>query len=137
MAGQAQALEQAGQGGLASDLVPVVVRQDVRLGADFAQIVTQGSFSTAAEFREIIVRSNPDGSTVRLGDVARVEIGRDSYGFGFSVNGQESVGLSIQLTSGANALAVARGLRQRMAEIKPPKPDHSEFEHNDWSSEKI
>ena len=97
--------------------------QPIAPGSEFnAQIVTQGSFSTAAEFREIIVRSNPDGSTVRLGDVARVEIGRDSYGFGFSVNGQESVGLSIQLTSGANALAVARGLRQRMAELEPSFP---------------
>ena len=87
-----------------------------------AQIVTQSRFSTPEQFREIIVRSNPDGSTVRVGDVARVELGNDSYGFRFRVNGKESAGIAIQLASGANALAVAAAVRQRLAQLQPTFP---------------
>ncbi|HEY4295033.1 MAG TPA: multidrug efflux RND transporter permease subunit [Paraburkholderia sp.] len=93
--------------------------QPIAPGADFnAQIITQSRFSTPEQFRQIIVRSNPDGSTVRLGDVARVELGNDSYGRRLTVNGKESAGLAIQLASGANALAVATGVRTRMAELQ-------------------
>src|SRR6201999_2080757 len=87
-----------------------------------AQIVTQSRFSSPEQFRQIIVRANPDGSTVRLGDVARVELGNDSYGFRLTVNGQESAGLAIQLASGANALAVATAVRRRMTELQPTFP---------------
>ena len=96
---------------------PVVGRAEFN-----AQIVTQDRFSTAAQFREIIVRANRDGSTVRLGDVARVELGNDNYGFGFAVNGKEAVGMAIQLASGANALAVAAEVRRRLAELQPTFP---------------
>lgn len=97
--------------------------QPVAGGTEFnAQIVTQSRFSTPEQFREIIVRANPDGSTVRLGDVARVELGNDSYGFGFAVNGQQAAGMTIQLASGANALAVAAEVRRRMAELQPTFP---------------
>jgi multidrug efflux pump len=92
-------------------------------GSEFtAQIVTQSRFSTPEQFREIIVRANPDGSTVRLGDVARVELGNDSYGNRLTVNGKESAGIAIQLASGANALAVANHVRQRMTELQPTFP---------------
>ncbi|MEM5329332.1 multidrug efflux RND transporter permease subunit [Paraburkholderia sp. JHI2823] len=87
-----------------------------------AQIVMRGRFSTPEQFREVIVRSNPDGSTVRVGDVARVELGNDSYGFAFRVNGKESAGIAIQLASGANALAVASAVRQRLAQLQPTFP---------------
>ncbi|MDM0077081.1 multidrug efflux RND transporter permease subunit [Variovorax sp. J2P1-59] len=97
--------------------------QPVAGGTEFnAQIVTQSRFSTPEQFREIIVRANPDGSTVRLGDVARVELGNDSYGFGFTVNGREAAGMTIQLASGANALAVASEVRRRMTELQPTFP---------------
>jgi multidrug efflux pump len=87
-----------------------------------AQIVTQSRFSTPEQFREIIVRSSPDGSTVRLGDVARVELGNDSYGFRFRVNGKESAGIAMQLASGANALAVATAVRQRLTQLQSSFP---------------
>ncbi|MBO9647912.1 MAG: multidrug efflux RND transporter permease subunit [Variovorax sp.] len=97
--------------------------QPIAPGSEFnAQIVTQSRFSTPEQFREIIVRANPDGSTVRLGDVARVELGNDSYGFRLTVNGQESAGLAVQLASGANALAVARQVQSRMKELEPTFP---------------
>lgn len=87
-----------------------------------AQIVTQSRFTSPGQFRDIIVRANPDGSTVRLGDVARVELGSDSYGFRLTVNGKESAGLAIQLSSGANALAVANQVRARIKELEPTFP---------------
>ncbi|MBC8747177.1 MULTISPECIES: multidrug efflux RND transporter permease subunit [Paraburkholderia] len=97
--------------------------QPIAPGAEFtAQIVTQSRFSTPEQFRDIIVRANPDGSTVRVGDVARVELGNDSYGNRLSVNGKPSAGIAIQLASGANALAVASAVRQRMAELQPTFP---------------
>ncbi|PYE24271.1 multidrug efflux pump [Paraburkholderia silvatlantica] len=97
--------------------------QPIAPGAELnAQIVMRGRFSTPEQFREVIVRSNPDGSTVRVGDVARVELGNDSYGFRFRVNGRESAGIAIQLASGANALAVANAVRQRLAQLQPTFP---------------
>ncbi|WP_353190795.1 multidrug efflux RND transporter permease subunit [Pandoraea pnomenusa] len=97
--------------------------QPLAPGAELnAQIITQNRFSTPDQFREIIVRSNPDGSTVRVGDVARVELGNDSYGFRFRVNGRESAGIAIQLASGANALSVAAGVKQRMSQLEPTFP---------------
>ncbi|WP_233854760.1 multidrug efflux RND transporter permease subunit [Paraburkholderia sp. HD33-4] len=97
--------------------------QPIAPGSEFtAQIVTQSRFTTPEQFREIIVRANPDGSTVRVGDVARVELGNDSYGNRLSVNGKASAGIAIQLASGANALAVANAVRQRMTELQPIFP---------------
>ncbi|HEX3378924.1 MAG TPA: multidrug efflux RND transporter permease subunit [Paraburkholderia sp.] len=97
--------------------------QPIAPGSEFtAQVVTQSRFSTPEQFREIIVRANPDGSTVRVGDVARVELGNDSYGNRLSVNGKASAGIAIQLASGANALAVANAVRQRMTELQPIFP---------------
>ncbi|SDR56724.1 multidrug efflux RND transporter permease subunit [Paraburkholderia tuberum] len=97
--------------------------QPIAPGSEFtAQIVTQSRFTTPEQFREIIVHANPDGSTVRVGDVARVELGNDSYGNRLTVNGKASAGIAIQLASGANALAVANAVRQRMAELQPIFP---------------
>jgi multidrug efflux pump len=97
--------------------------QPIAPGSEFtAQIVTQSRFSTPEQFREIIVRANPDGSTVRVGDVARVELGNDSYGNRLSVNGKASAGIAIQLASGANALAAANAVRKRMTELQPTFP---------------
>ena len=87
-----------------------------------ASIVAQGRFSTPEEFRQIIVRAAADGSTVRLGDVARVELGNESYGFGFRMNGKPAAGMAIQLSSGANSLAVAQAVRARLAELQPSFP---------------
>ncbi|MBC8739306.1 multidrug efflux RND transporter permease subunit [Paraburkholderia sp. UCT31] len=97
--------------------------QPIAPGSEFtAQIVTQSRFTTPEQFREIIVHANPDGSTVRVGDVARVELGNDSYGNRLTVNGKASAGIAIQLASGANALAVASAVRRRMAELQPIFP---------------
>ena len=87
-----------------------------------AKIITQNRFSDPEQFRQIIVRANPDGSTIRLGDVARVELGAESYGFETTLNGVKVAAMGIQLASGANAVATAAAIRERMAELHSTFP---------------
>jgi multidrug efflux pump len=87
-----------------------------------AQIVMRGRFSNPEQFRQIIVRATPGGATVRLGDVARVELGNDNYAFNLTLNGQESAGLAVSLTTGANALATATAVRERMHALQDTFP---------------
>src|SRR5215207_3958444 len=88
-----------------------------------ATILTQSRFSTPEQFANIILRADPDGSVIRLGDVARVELGAQSYGFDIEMNGQPAAGMAIQLTPGANALAVASAVKERMAELAVGFPE--------------
>ena len=77
----------------------------------------QATLRTPAEFENILLRVNPDGSRVRLGDVARVELGGASYGFLARANGLPAVGIAIKLTPSANALATATGVQAKMIEL--------------------
>ena len=87
-----------------------------------AQIVLRGRFSTPEQFRQVILRATPGAATVRLGDVARVELGNDTYAFNLSLNGRQTAGLAVSLASGANALATATAVRQRMGELESSFP---------------
>jgi multidrug efflux pump len=87
-----------------------------------AAIVTQGRFNTPEEFSRIILRANPDSSTVTLGDVARVEMGAQSYASQAELNGKPVAMLAVQTSTGANALATAEGVRARMAELEKGFP---------------
>ncbi|CAN7349441.1 efflux RND transporter permease subunit [Pseudorhodoferax sp. LjRoot39] len=82
-----------------------------------ATVVVKGQLSNVAQFQNIVLRANPDGSTVRLKDVARVEIGGQSYATSARLNGTPAVGLGIQPSPGGNALESARLLRQKMDEL--------------------
>jgi multidrug efflux pump len=92
-----------------------------------AKIVTQSRFVDAEQFRQIIVRSNGDGSTIRLGDVARVELGAESYGFKARLNGREIAGMGIQLASGANAVTTAEGVKARLNQLSGNFPPGLEW----------
>ncbi len=92
-----------------------------------AKIVTQSRFSDAEQFRQIIVRSDESGATVRLGDVAKVELGAESYGFKARLNGTEIAGIGIQLAAGANAVRTAQGVRARLAELQRDFPPGLEW----------
>src|SRR2546430_11514554 len=70
-------------------------------------ITTKGRLADPGEFENIIVRANPDGSTLRLKDVARVELGSKDYDFIGRVNGKEAVLFGALLHAGANSLAVS------------------------------
>ncbi|MCX8475347.1 MAG: multidrug efflux RND transporter permease subunit [Sphingomonas sp.] len=87
-----------------------------------AQIVTSDRFSTAQQFRDVIIRSTPGGSMVRLGDVARVSLGNENYGFRLTLNGAETAGMAVQIASGANALSTAAGVRARLHQLETSFP---------------
>ena len=87
-----------------------------------AVITTQGRFTKPEQFESIILRANPDGSAVTLGDVGRVELGAASYLFSSELNGKPMAGLAVQLTPGANALSTAAGIRERMDELSKGFP---------------
>ena len=82
-----------------------------------AMVLVKGQFVAPDEFGSIVLRANADGSTVRLRDVARIEVGGMSYQFTTRQNGQATAGLSVLLAPGANALATANAVKARMAAL--------------------
>lgn len=88
-----------------------------------ASIVVQTRLATPEEFRNILLRVNSDGSQIRIGDVARVELGGENYSFETEYNGQTAAGMAVTLASGANALDTADGVRARIAEMEPFFPE--------------
>jgi multidrug efflux pump len=88
-----------------------------------ATVTAMGRFSTAEQFRNIILRAgNGNGATLRLGDVARVAMGQASYGQISRYNGKLAVGLGVSLASGANALQMMNNVRAMMDVLKPRMP---------------
>ncbi|MFP4282277.1 MAG: efflux RND transporter permease subunit, partial [Opitutales bacterium] len=85
-------------------------------------INTPGRLRTAEEFRDIVLRSNAGGAILRLGDVARVELGAQDYETVTRHNGREAVGVAVSLSSGANALQTAEGVRALIDELEPNFP---------------
>ncbi len=98
--------------------LPIVDGQGV-----FATVVVSGQLTDAEQFGNIALRANPDGSTVRLKDVARIELGAQSYATSARLNGQAAVGIGVQLSPSGNALAAATAVRQKMEELQPFFPD--------------
>ena len=72
-----------------------------------ATVTAQSRLTTPAQFAAIVVKTQPDGSTVHLSDVARIELGADTYGIFSRVNGHPGTGISISLSPGADALSTA------------------------------
>ncbi|WP_105168186.1 efflux RND transporter permease subunit [Pseudoalteromonas sp. T1lg23B] len=85
-------------------------------------VTAQGRLSTAEEFEDILIRVNPDGSNLRLKDIARVELGSKDYNFAGTINGKQAVLLGIFLQPGANALDVAEQVNQTIDELKSQFP---------------
>ncbi|HEY0064182.1 MAG TPA: efflux RND transporter permease subunit [Telluria sp.] len=85
--------------------------------ATTATVVVTGQLTSVEEFGKIVLRANPDGSTVRLRDVARIEIGGQNYATSARLNGKPSTGIGIQLSPTGNALETAKLVRQRMNEL--------------------
>ena len=85
--------------------------------------VPGGQLDTPEEFGEVVLRARADGSSVRIRDVARVELGIETYTFNSRQNGQPSVAVGIQLTSTGNAMATATGIKQRMTELESFLPE--------------
>jgi multidrug efflux pump len=89
----------------------------------FATVVVRGQLTSAEQFGNIVLRASPDGATVRLKDVARVELGAQTYGGRSTrLNGQPSVGIGVQLAPSANALQTADLVKKRLKELQPYFP---------------
>ncbi|MBI5890742.1 MAG: efflux RND transporter permease subunit [Nitrosomonadales bacterium] len=82
-----------------------------------AVIVTRSRLSTPQEFGNIIVRANADGSTVRVKDVARVELGAQDYSIAARIDGQPASAIAIRLSPSANALETATAVKTKMNEL--------------------
>ncbi|HLS83134.1 MAG TPA: efflux RND transporter permease subunit [Arenimonas sp.] len=88
-----------------------------------ATIVAQDRLQTPEQFREIIVRANADGSVLRLGDIARVELGSNSYQVISRYNGRPASGLAVSLATNANALSTAQGVDALLKQLEPTFPE--------------
>ena len=93
-----------------------------------ATVVVTGQLSNVEQFGNIVLRANTDGSTVRLKDVARVELGAESYSRSTRLNGKAATGIGVQLAPDANALAAAKAVKTKMEQLKgnfPPGVKYS------------
>ena len=86
------------------------------------QITTQGRLTTPEQFGDVILRTQPDGSILRLKDVATIELGAQSYDFVGKYNGLDAVPIGIYLSPGANALATAEVVKAKMEELSKEFP---------------
>ncbi|WDM61402.1 multidrug efflux RND transporter permease subunit [Pseudomonas sp. NEEL19] len=82
-----------------------------------ANVVVKGQLSTPDAFAAIVLRANPDGSVVTLGDVARVEVGAQEYQYGTRLNGKPATAFSVQLAPGANAMQTATLVRAKLQDL--------------------
>ena len=87
-----------------------------------ASVSAEGKFTSPEEFGNILLRANPDGSAVRLKDVAKIGIGAGAYGFETRWNGDPAAGFAVMLLPGANALNVAEAVRSKMGELSASFP---------------
>lgn len=88
-----------------------------------ANIVVSGQLQTVEEFENVVLRANTDGSYVRLGDVARVELGGKEYGNRARLNGKNAAAIAVLPSSTANALDTAAGVKARMEELSQYFPN--------------
>ena len=93
-----------------------------------AMVLVKGQLTSPEEFGAIVLRANPDGSTVRLRDVARIEVGGMGYQFTTRLNGQPSAGLAVQLAPTGNALATAKAVKAKMEELAKFFPPGIKYE---------
>ncbi len=90
-------------------------------------ITAQGRLSTAGQFEEIVLRANPDGSLIRLRDVARISLEAASYNTESGINGGNAAVLGIYMLPGANAMEVAENVKKEMKNISRNFPEGLEY----------
>ncbi|APZ98091.1 multidrug efflux RND transporter permease [Sphingopyxis sp. QXT-31] len=102
-----------------------------------ATVTAQSRLQTVPEFENIVLKTLPDGSTVRIKDVARVEIGAESYAVVSRINGHPGAGMSISLSPGSDALETAERVKARMEELAADFPDGLTYSYANDSTEFI
>jgi len=118
-----------------NDLSAAITQQNVQIAPGrvgdsptiAGQLVTipltvRGQLETPEQFAAIVLKANPDGSKVVLGDVARVELGAQSYSFANRENGKIATVAAVQQSPGANAVRTADGVQKRLAELSRTMP---------------
>jgi len=88
-----------------------------------ASIIAKTRLNNPEQFKAILLKVNPDGSQVRLSDVARVELGGENYGITALYNGGAAAGIAVKLATGANALDTSKAVRATIAKIEPFLPE--------------
>jgi multidrug efflux pump len=83
-----------------------------------ATVVVNGQLASVEQFGNIVLRATPDGATVRLKDVARIELGGQAYATSARLNGKPAIGVGVQLSPSGNALATADAVRAKMHELE-------------------
>ena len=102
--------------------------EPVPAGQEFTYTVrAQGRLVTPEEFGQIVIRANRDGSVLRVKDVARVELGAESYSVRGRVNGEPAAIIPVFQLPGSNALKAAQNARNVMARLKPGLPDDVDY----------
>ena len=91
-------------------------------------ITTQGRLTTVEEFNNIVVRATPDGGIVRIRDIARAELGSKSADSLVRYNGRPGEAIAVYQSPGANAIAVAAGVRKALKELEPGLPEDVAYE---------
>lgn len=91
------------------------------------QLTSKGRFSTPEEFENIIIRSNPDGSSIKLKDVSRIELGSQNYEYFARVNGRPAAAIGIFADTNANALDTAEAVYKKVAELSKKFPPGIEY----------
>ncbi|SLN32988.1 Multidrug efflux pump subunit AcrB [Aquimixticola soesokkakensis] len=94
-----------------------------------ASITAQSQLTTVEEFESILLKSEEGGSTVYLGDVARVEIGQESYGSDSRFDGKNAAGFGVNLATGANAVETAAAVRATLANLSGALPEGVQIEY--------
>ncbi|KQM23925.1 MULTISPECIES: multidrug efflux RND transporter permease subunit [unclassified Sphingomonas] len=125
----------AGFGLTATDVTAAIAEQNVQiapgaLGAEpttagqrvLVPLTADGQLKTPEDFAAIILKADTDGSSVTLDKVARIELGRQSFGNATRENGKVAASVGIQLTPGANAVAASSAVRERMTELSRALP---------------
>jgi len=88
-----------------------------------AVVKARSRFTTPDQFRQIVVKTSPDGSVVRLSDVARVEMGQEDYSTSARMTGHPAAGMAVMLAPGADALKTAEAVKARVIELSRKMPD--------------
>ena len=91
-------------------------------------IIAQGRLSSVGEFEDIVIRANPDGSLIRLRDVARISLEAQSYNTESGINGGNAAVLNINMLPGANSMEVAESVKKEMEEISRNFPEGITYE---------
>ncbi|MFC5442643.1 efflux RND transporter permease subunit [Rhizobium halophytocola] len=95
-----------------------------------ASIIARTQLTSVDQFKRIILKTGSDGSVVRLGDVARVEIGLESYGQSSTYNGMPAAGFGVQLASGANAVSTANLVHAELDSLASSLPEGVEIAYS-------